>query len=224
MPRSCGCKTSPHHPSYTTVLDSWYVFHILCWHFSLVFEERKPIYLSNLNWWYGNTWEQTINLNTSHYLKCFLMSVFCYSASYQISLKFCRLCVLWAPVTVITRSHTHTPTVWSVTIVSGLIFSSIQPATLDTVRIHTCTHRHTSTQTFLTCTKTHTHITKVFISFSCYKTDVSGESLQGEDKSAGWWRACYNLICVSVCAWARSFFVPPGCTNCTVNPPYITSC
>lgn len=107
--------------------------------------------------------------------RCFVILPPIKSRWYSAVFVYCGL--QWPSSQAHTQTHTHTLTVWSVTIVSGLIFSSIQPATLDTIRIHT--HMHTAH--FLTCMKTrihtHTHITNVWLSFSCCKTDVSGVSL-----------------------------------------------
>ena len=188
--------------------------------------KKTYIYLSNEKWKIKNSYQQTGKLNNSRYLKCFSdIWALVILLTPEALLIFCSLCVLLTPVTVIIHTHTHTHTqrqrqthtdtltVWSVTIISGLIFSSIRPATLDTGMIHThgayivefahtlCSHawRPTHTRTH-THTHTHTH-TKALLPFSCCETDVSGVSLWGEQTECRVMKSSVKTLSAGVCVF-----------------------
>lgn len=109
---------------------------------------------------HSHTSANKIKIKNSCYLKRFiylgLVSLPVLSEPCWYSAVFVYYWLQWPS----SQSHTHTPahrhtrTMWSVTIISGLIFSSIQPATLDTAR----THKHTQTDTLRAHTVIFAHI------------------------------------------------------------------
>lgn len=107
------------------------------------------IYLRKAEWWIRNSNRQTIKqLSLSQVVSYLGLVILLLSKPCWYSAVFVYCWLQWP--------SSHTLTVWSVTIISVLIFPSTQPATLDTGRIHTdaayicthCSHLGTHIQTY----------------------------------------------------------------------------
>lgn len=127
-------------------MQSWqFISSSLVWNI-IKFVSFRLIKQSTFIWWRGKKKKIAVATGVRNSYKRIAASRVVSSS--KPLLIFCRLCVPLAPVTVITL-HTHTLPhtrdllkVWSVTIISGLIFSSIQPATLDIGTIYKHAHTH----------------------------------------------------------------------------------